>query len=352
MSFRVGIVACLLALAGGAFAAWRVPVSVSSPPTRAAPPEWVVPMAPPGVPREPDPLAPPGNSLAAVEPSTAPTDDVPELRAASIGLEDGLVISGESTQRVLLFTFDDGPERRTTPDLLDALDRHGVKAVFFVTADRLEGPGNRIHEQRELLQEIVRRGHTVGNHTVTHRQLPLLSTEEVNLELDTADRVLTDLVGLRPRLFRAPGGSRSPRVDRILADRGYTHMLWSHGTGDFQVAEPDEVVRIFRRILDRREREEGVKGGVVLMHDTHPWSVAAFPRVMDEVQRRNCELLARGEELYDVLDDPAYFYQRRGHAEPGQRAPSLTLPPSVHAERQARLRSSTEQRCDATLATR
>ena len=281
-----------------------------------------------------------------------PTEDTRALRAAGIGLEDGRVISGETAQRLILFTFDDGPERRTTPQLLDSLDRYGVKAVFFVTVERLSGPGNRIQEQRALLQEIVARGHVIGNHTVTHQQLPLMTTEAIVAELDHADQVLEDLVGFRPRLFRPPGGSRSPRSDRILAARGYTQMLWSHGTGDFQVHAPEDVQRIFGRVLDRREREEGIRGGIVLMHDTHPWSVEAFPRIMEELRRRNCDLLARGEELYDVVDDPALFYAARDEAEPGILAPRLALPPATHARRQSERRDEAQRRCEATVASR
>ena len=88
------------------------------------------------------------------------------------------------------------------------------------------------------------------------------------------------------------------------------------------------------------------------MHDTHPWSVAAFPRIMEMLESRNCELLARGEELYDVVGDPALFYEARGDAEPGTRAPRLELPPAVHEHRQAQRRAEAHARCEATLASR
>ncbi len=129
-------------------------------------------------------------------------------------------------------------------------------------------------------------------------------------------------------------------------------MLWSHGTGDFQVETPEDVESIFRRVLERREREEGVRGGIVLMHDTHPWSVAAFPRIMELIESRNCELLAQGEELYDVVSDPALFYSPREDAEPGTLAPTLELPPAVHERRQARRRAEARARCEATFASR
>lgn len=343
MRTRYGILACILALAGGAFAASRgTPAEASVRSPRVVVAAEAIEEAPPSI-VEPVPIR---------TPRPSETDDLRALHAASVGLEDGRVITGDSRQRVLLFTFDDGPKRQTTPELLDALDRYGVRAVFFVTVDNLDGPGNRIREQRELLKEIVRRGHVIGNHTVTHQQLPLMTTNAIAQELDHADRVLEELVGIRPRLFRPPGGSRSPRADRILADRGYTQMLWSHGTGDFQVDTPEDVESIFRRVLERREREEGIRGGIVLMHDTHPWTVAAFPRIMQMLESRNCELLAQGEELYDVVGDPALFYASRDDAEPGTLAPTLELPPAVHERRQARRRAEARARCEATFARR
>ena len=64
-------------------------------------------------------------------------------------------------------------------------------------------------------------------------------------------------------------------------------------------------------MLERRERENGERGGVILLHDTHEWSVEAFPRIVAELQRRNCALLEQGEELYDIVGDPRWFHAPR-----------------------------------------
>ncbi len=152
--------------------------------------------------------------------------------------------------------------------------------------------------------------------------------------------------------MRPPGGSRSARVDRLLAERGYTDVLWNLGAGDFQVRDAEEVVRTFDRVLERRERENGELGGIVLLHDTHPWSVEALPRIVGSLRERNCALLASGDELYDIVDDPSLFFSPLEEGDdPSTLAEPARIPPEILEARQARLREETTQRCHA-LASR
>ncbi len=312
-------------------------------------------LAPTGTAEEPPEPAPAPEPAPSPEPAPDmifSRDEVRTARAVGRHLQGGRVITGGTRNRLVLFTFDDGPDRRTTPRLLRYLDELDIRAVFFVTTSKVTGPGARARAQADLLREIVRRGHMIGNHTHQHRALPLIDTEAVLAEIDQAQAAIEAVVGERPFLLRPPGGTRSPRVDRLIAERGYTQVLWNLGTGDFQVRSADEVVRTWSRILERRERENGERGGIVLLHDTHPWSVEAFPRIVAELRRRNCELLERGEELYDIVDDPALFFVRRGEAGPSAEAPLLQLPPAAYAARQARVRRRAERRCRATVAQR
>lgn len=260
-------------------------------------------------------------------------------------LRDGMVISGRTPHRLILFTFDDGPDPRYTPRLLDRLDEFGIKAVFFLTADRLVGRNPWERRNQELAREIVRRGHIVGNHTMRHLQLPLLDDAGVAAEVDGAEEVFERVLGERTWLLRPPGGARSARVDALLAQRGYTQVLWNLGTGDFQVRSADDVVRVWLKVLERRERENGDRGGIVLMHDTHAWSVDAFPRIVSHLRERNCELLARGEELYDIVDDPAFFFVPRADASPSDEAPVSVPSRTILEERQRALREETARRC-------
>jgi hypothetical protein len=85
----------------------------------------------------------------------------------------------------------------------------------------------------------------------------------------------------------------------------------------------------------------------VLLHDIHEWSVQAFPEIVRRIEARNCDLLARGEELYDFADDPRLFYAPRGDAGASAEVPMVTLAPEVLEARQARARSRAEARCGA-----
>lgn len=261
-------------------------------------------------------------------------------------LAHGRLIRGGTPHRMVLFTFDDGPDRRTTPRLLAELDRLDVKATFFVTTNRIEGPGSRRAAQAELLREIVRRGHTVGNHTADHEQLTLLSHRDAREQVVRAERAIENVIGERPWLFRPPYGARSSRIDHMLVDRGYTTVLWNIGSGDFQVEDADSVFETWRRVLARVEREDGERGGIVLMHDTHPWTVRALPMIVDWIRARNCELLETDEELFDIVGDPALFYSARVDGDGwSAEAPPAILPPDVVRERQARVRRDAERRC-------
>ena len=282
------------------------------------------------------------------QPTEAPAPaPEPEPRTGTFAenLGEGMVITGATDHRLILFTFDDGPDTRNTPQLLDTLDEYGVRAGFFLTTHRLDGHGPWQEANRELAREIVRRGHIIGNHTAEHAQLPLLDSADVLSQARRADDVLEELLGSRAWLFRPPGGARSPRVDRVLARRGYTQVLWNIGTGDFQVRDPEQVLRTFTRVLARREREHGERGGIVLLHDTHAWSVAAVPRIVSWIRERNCELLEAGDELYDIVDDPRVFHAARSE-DASAEAPRAALPETVMASRQRALRAQATQRCE------
>src|SRR5262249_42016172 len=160
---------------------------------------------------------------------------------------------------------------------------------------RIAGTNPMERRQAAIAREIVRRGHTVGGHTVDHVQLPLLDDDAALRQLTRAEEIFQQVFGARPYLFRPPFGAHSQRIDQKLAARGYTSVLWNLGAGDFQVRTADDVYDTWLKVFERREREFGDRGGIVLLHDTHPWSVDAFERIVSYLMRRNCELLEQGE---------------------------------------------------------
>lgn len=294
--------------------------------------------------------------------SAAPaTAEAPALRAApppervvphSFGEQfaRGLTIRGGTPNRLILFTFDDGPARSTTPALLDRLDAAGVHAVFFLSGQRIRGENQQQRDQQEIARDAVRRGHIVASHTVSHLPLPTLDSSVIVAQIEDNERIFRRVFGERPWLFRPPFGVHTNRTDTLFQSRGYTIMFWNLGTGDYQVRDAEDVHTTWRRVFERRERENGDHGGVVLLHDTHAWSVEAFSLIFDDLMARNCKALETGEELYDVVEDPSLFFVPRGDAPVGTEAPPAVLSPQVLAARQARLRDTTRLRCDAAAA--
>jgi peptidoglycan/xylan/chitin deacetylase (PgdA/CDA1 family) len=265
-------------------------------------------------------------------------------------LKNGRIIRGATPHRLILFTFDDGPNRNTTPKLLDRLDAMGIHAVFFLTGSNLRGINVAERKNQAIARDAIARGHWVASHGMNHRQLPLLSDAEVMVELVEEEQVFERVFGQRPWLIRPPGGAMSARVNRLLASRGYTTVLWNLGAGDFQVNKAEDVHATWRAVMERREAQ-GERGGIVLLHDTYSWSVDAFQLIVNDLLARNCELLDKGEELFDFVDDPALFFEARGEASANVEAKPAVLTEAKLERRQARLREETRQRC-STMAAR
>lgn len=259
----------------------------------------------------------------------------------------GRIITGATHRRMLLFTFDDGPDIRNTPRLLDLLDEYGVKAVFFLTTNRMAERTPWGARHRELAREIVRRGHTLGNHTMNHAKLGNASLARIRDEIDETSAFIEEVTGVYPKLFRPPGGIRSERLDLFLKERGYTTVLWNSGATDFKIDSPRLITNTLFKVLERRKREEGHEGGILLLHDIYQHTVDAFPLIMERIERENCRAYAAGEELFDIVDDPRFFFEMAAPDDaPDALASPGEIPASILAERQAALRERARMVCD------
>lgn len=258
----------------------------------------------------------------------------------------GRIVWGGQRHRVLHFTFDDGPRPETTPALLDMLDQYGVHATFFVVARQLD-PDRRGSERRiELVREMIRRGHTVGLHSWDHPHLSTLTNAEIVSQLDRSEAVMTPILGGAPTLFRPPYGEHDERIDRVLEERGYTEVLWNVTGEPVGGRTEDDVVEHFTSMMDAREARTSEHGGVVILHDTRPHVVRAFPRIMEEIARRNCELYEEGEELWTLSDDLSPFFETRHDGDAyDRRVPRRDLPEELVSTAQASLRAEAAESC-------
>ena len=126
-----------------------------------------------------------------------------------------------TTQRAVWLTIDDGPSDQTLA-MLDLLDAHGAKATFFVV-------GERAAARPALVYEIVRRGHSLGNHSATHpaRWFWALGPKRMREEIERTQAILEGITGTRPRWFRAVIGMSNPFVANALKREGLTRVAWN-----------------------------------------------------------------------------------------------------------------------------
>ncbi len=161
---------------------------------------------------------------------------------------------GRGDRRTIALTFDDGPDERMTPRVLDVLACRGIRATFFLV-------GERAGRCPELVRRMVAEGHTIGNHTFTHSGMfPLRGCARMAAELERTRRILQTLTGRCVRLFRPPFGVTNPHVARAVREGGYATIGWS-------VRSFDTVARTPRRKVLARAVGRLHPGAVVLLHD-------------------------------------------------------------------------------------
>jgi peptidoglycan/xylan/chitin deacetylase (PgdA/CDA1 family) len=153
----------------------------------------------------------------------------------------------------LALTYDDGPNHPYTLDLLDVLAKHDVHATFFMV-------GRFVQERPDIAKHVSEAGHLVANHSMTHPQLPKLAPAEIASEIDECERMLAEHVGAHSRLFRPPFVLTNPAIEKIVASRGLTTVMWKAAGSDWRLEGVASIV-------DKVHSELGSSGGIILLHD-------------------------------------------------------------------------------------
>jgi len=187
-------------------------------------------------------------------------------------------IFGPITRRVegkeVLLTIDDGPDPDDTPALLDLLDRHGRKAVFFVM-------GEKVRRFPELAREIVRRGHELGNHTMTH---PVgffwgYGPVRTRREIEGCQRAIEEVVGVKARFFRAPAGHRNWFTHPVLKDLGLELVGWRKRAYDTVRSDVAGIVS---------DLTTGAKeGDILLLHEATSTAQGVMVGVLTNLNERS-----------------------------------------------------------------
>ena len=202
-----------------------------------------------------------------------------------------------TTRRVVALTFDDGPNDPCTSQVLDILEREGVRATFFLI-------GENVRHYPQTAARAVHDGDVVGNHSDRHPDaFALESTTKQQAELDRAEQSIYAATGRYPRLFRPPHGLRSPWLMRTLASDSMVAVTWNDAAGDWDPMPPSRIAAL--------TIERARPGSIVLLHDgmnlehgaDQGQTVQALPEIIHGLRARGFSFVT----VPELLNQPAYL---------------------------------------------
>ena len=216
----------------------------------------------------------------------------PATRAVMLMILNGDKPNDNTGGKIAYLTFDDGPSRTNTPQVLKILDRYNIKATFFVL-------GSMAENQPAIVQSIKSKGHSIGNHTYSHKYNYLYSNLNNFLgEVGRTDKILKNILGndFNTSLLRFPGGSfgdKKASYRRAARDRGYRIYDWDSLNGDAEALH----VPVSRLMARLKETVRGQKEIVVLMHDTYgkETTVEALPQIIEYLKGQGYSFKALDE---------------------------------------------------------
>ena len=198
---------------------------------------------------------------------------------------------GVDCANCVAITYDDGPGAETNR-LLDKLKAKNAHASFMVLAPNA-------NQHPELLKRMKAEGHTIGNHTKSHRQLNTLSYDQVSQEIDAGNAAIKKATGQRTRWVRPPYGATNATVDQVTRDKGVSQALWDVDTVDWKDRNSEHVCS---------SAVQGARAGsIVLMHDIHPTTVDAADCVIDGLRAKGLEPVSLDRLLRTPVPGKRYY---------------------------------------------
>jgi cellulose synthase/poly-beta-1,6-N-acetylglucosamine synthase-like glycosyltransferase/spore germination protein YaaH/peptidoglycan/xylan/chitin deacetylase (PgdA/CDA1 family) len=205
-----------------------------------------------------------------------------------------------AAQRKIALSFDDGPDRQFTPQILDILKTKQASATFFVI-------GSSANEALGLLKREYDEGHEIGNHTYTHPRWNEISRRQIDVELNLTERLLISTLGVKSLLFRPPYGiDHQPETADEVAQlpiaesMGYIIVgarIDPHDWGEPNGIPPAAAAVIVKRVLDQAKANAG---NIVLLHDgggDRSQTVLALPQIIDGLRAAGYQIVPVSELL-------------------------------------------------------
>ena len=176
-------------------------------------------------------------------------------------------------EKVIYLTFDVGYENGNVTKIMDVLKNEGVKGSFFIL-------GNVISREPELIKRMVDEGHSVCNHTLTHKKLTGASFEEFSKELKALEDGYRELTGKElSKFFRPPEGTFNGEMLKMAQSLGYKTVFWSFAYADWDNGAQMKEDAALKKILDNIHN-----GEIMLLHPTSATNAKIMERLIRELK--------------------------------------------------------------------
>ncbi len=194
---------------------------------------------------------------------------------------DREVFGRDLPAKTVVLSFDDGPHKAYTDEIVAILKRYDVPGVFFEVGHNLgqiDAQGQaKLGALAPISRHLMEDGYAVGNHSLTHAQLSRTTGDALRSQVMDTDRLLRAVDAERAPLFRFPYGARNAEGLQLLREAGLKSIMWNIDSMDWADPVPDSIVQ---RVLDQVAHEQR---GIILFHDIHDRAVKALPQILDKL---------------------------------------------------------------------
>lgn len=192
-----------------------------------------------------------------------------------------------TSNKVIALTFDDGPHKEHTEQILNLLKQYDARATFFVV-------GSRVEKHPEIVARALDEGHEIGNHSYSHPPFYNIGADTLRKELTKTQDAIYQATGIRSVLFRPPGGRYNDAIVNASKEVGMLTVLWSWHQDTLDWRKPG-VNAIVRTVVKNARN-----GDIVLMHDFVPGSdqtVEALKTILPELKEQGFSFVTVSELL-------------------------------------------------------
>ncbi|HKA17274.1 MAG TPA: polysaccharide deacetylase family protein [Blastocatellia bacterium] len=208
----------------------------------------------------------------------------------------------------IVLTFDDGPHPRYTDEILAILKKYNARAFFFDVGKCLGSvtPQNevKLSANANVSKRVLEAGHLLANHSYSHPDLTKLSPAERGKEIGNTNLLLEKVSGAKNTLFRPPYGAKNLTLSKEVEALGLKSVLWTLDSLDWADPISDSIAR---RVLTQ---VTAAKKGILLMHDIHKQSVAALPRILEELSKQGYTFLILDGDQFVPSSSPVMASSR------------------------------------------